>query len=90
MASYLSEACKGDADQILAAIVNAMRAGNMMALTHEAGLSRPNLYRFFKGERHNLSFRTVLRMLDALGMRIEIRPQGVGVGQRKRKISLEK
>ena len=45
----------------------------MVHLTRKAGVSRSNLYRLLEGERGDLKLRTVLRLLNALGMKVEVK-----------------
>jgi len=74
-AKYLSQAFKRGPNGVPLAIVTAARAKNMVHLARAAHLSRSNLYRLLGGERGDLKLRTALRLLDALGMKIEVKPK---------------
>lgn len=72
MAAYL-EACleeaPGDAAFIAKALGDIARAKGMTQIAHDAGLSRESLYRALSGE-HSPSFDTVLKVINALGLRL--------------------
>jgi probable addiction module antidote protein len=75
IAEYLTEAFSdGDAAFISRAIGTAARAHGMAEVAREAGLSRENLYRSLNGETRP-EFDTVLRVLDALGLKLEAKPK---------------
>jgi probable addiction module antidote protein len=75
IADYLTEAFgDGDAAFIARAIGMAARAHGMAEVARGAGLSPENLYRSLNGERRP-KFETVLRVLDALGLKLEARPK---------------
>jgi probable addiction module antidote protein len=46
----------------------------MSAIAREAGVSRENLYRALSGETKP-EFETIRRVLDALGVRLEVKPK---------------
>ena len=71
--TYLSKAFKRGPDRAALAIVTAARSKNMLELARKAGVSRSNLYRLLGGERDDLKLRTALRLLDALGMKVEVK-----------------
>jgi probable addiction module antidote protein len=73
VASYLSDAFKRGPNSAPFAIVTAARSTNMVHLTRRANLSRSNLYRLLSRERGDLKLRTALRLLDALGMKLEVK-----------------
>ena len=72
MAAYL-EACleeaPGDAAFIAKALGDIARAKGMTQIAHDAGLSRESLYRALSGD-HSPSFDTVLKVINALGLRL--------------------
>ena len=72
MALYL-EACleeaDGDAAFIAKALGNIAKAKGMAQVAQEAGLSRESLYKALSGDR-SPGFDTVLRVIDALGMKL--------------------
>ena len=72
MAAYL-EACieeaNGDAAFIAKALGDIARAKGMSQVARDAGLSRESLYKALSGER-NPGFDTILKVIDALGLRL--------------------
>jgi probable addiction module antidote protein len=72
MAAYL-EACieeaNGDAAFIAKALGNIARAKGMSQVARDAGLSRESLYKALSGER-SPGFDTILKVIDALGLRL--------------------
>jgi probable addiction module antidote protein len=74
VAEYLSKAFKGEPTRVAAAIVNAARSGNMVHLTRAADVSSSNLYRLLTAKR-DLKLRTAIRLIDALGMQVTVRPK---------------
>jgi probable addiction module antidote protein len=72
MAAYL-EACieeaNGDAAVIAKALGDIARAKGMSQEAPDAGLSRESLYKALSGER-NPGFDTILKVIDALGLRL--------------------
>jgi len=75
IAEYLHEAFSdGDAAFVLRAIGTAARARGMGDVARQAGVSRENLYRSLNGETRP-EFDTVLRVLDALGLKLEAKPK---------------
>lgn len=72
MALYL-EACLeeagGDAAFIAKALGNIAKAKGMAQVAQDAGLSRESLYKALSGDR-NPGFDTILRVIDALGMKL--------------------
>ena len=72
MAAYL-EACleeaNGDATFIAKALGDIARAKGMSRVARDAGLSRESLYKALSGER-SPGFDTVLKVMNALGLRI--------------------
>ena len=72
MAAYL-EACleeaNGDAAFIAKALGDIARARGMSQVARDTGLSRESLYKALSGEREP-SFGTVLKVIDALGIRL--------------------
>lgn len=61
----------GDGSLIRAALNDVARAGNMAALARDAGMSREGLYKALS-EDGNPTFATVLRITQALGLRLRI------------------
>jgi probable addiction module antidote protein len=75
IAAYLTEALEeADPSFIAKAIGTAARARGMSAIAREAGVSRENLYRALSGETKP-EFDTIRRVLDALGVRLEVKPK---------------
>jgi probable addiction module antidote protein len=75
IAEYLTDAFgEGDPAFIARAIGTAARAHGMAEVAREAGLSRENLYRSLNGETRP-EFDTILRVLDALGLKLEAKPK---------------
>lgn len=76
MAAYL-EACfeeaQGDASFIAKALGDIARAKGMTQVAKEAGLSRESLYKALSGER-SPGFDTVLKVVQALGLRLHAAP----------------
>jgi len=73
VAKYLSKAFKRGPNSVPLAIVTAARSTNMVHLARKADVFRSNLYRLLEGERGDLKLRTVLRLLNALGMKVEVK-----------------
>ena len=74
IAAYLAAALEeGDPKLIVAAIGDLARARGMAELARETGLSLESLYRSLSLDG-NPEFATVLRILNALGLRLEARP----------------
>ena len=77
VAAYLEvcfEEAGNDAEFIARALGAAARAKGMTQIARDAGVSRESLYKALSGER-NPSFNTILKVLDALGIRL--RPEVV-------------
>lgn len=75
IAEYLNEAFSdGDAAFVARAIGTAARVRGVADVARQAGLSRENLYRSLNGETRP-EFDTVLRVLDALGLKLEAKPK---------------
>jgi probable addiction module antidote protein len=76
MAAYL-EAClevaEGDAAFVAKALGDIARARGMTKVARDAGLSRESLYKALSGER-SPDFETVLRVIQALGLRLHAAP----------------
>ena len=72
MAAYL-EAClaeaDGDAGFVAKALGDIARAKGMTQVARDAGLSRESLYKALSGDR-SPSFDTILRVIDALGIKL--------------------
>ena len=72
MAAYLEAAIEesnGDAAFIAMALGDIARAKGMSQVARDAGLSRESLYKALSGER-NPGFDTILKVIDALGLRL--------------------
>jgi probable addiction module antidote protein len=75
IAAYLTEAFEtGDSEFIAQAIGNAARAQGITEVAKAAGLTTENLYRTLNTGGHP-EFGTVMRVLGALGVRLEARPK---------------
>jgi probable addiction module antidote protein len=74
MAAYLDAVMEdGDPALIAAALGDIARARNMSQLARDTGLTREGLYKALSGEG-NPSFATVLKVAQALGLRMTFRP----------------
>jgi probable addiction module antidote protein len=76
MAAYLEasiEEARGDASVVARALGNITRTKGMSQVAREAGLSRESLYKALSGER-NPSFDTILKVIDALGLKLHAKP----------------
>jgi probable addiction module antidote protein len=72
--AYLTEAlASGDAGIVAQALGSAARARGMSRIARDAGLSRESLYRALSAEG-NPELATVLRIVDALGLRLTAEP----------------
>ena len=70
VANYIDEAFKtGDPAFITHSLGVAARARGMTQIARDAGVSRESLYRAL-GEKGNPEFATVLRVIEALGLRL--------------------
>jgi probable addiction module antidote protein len=77
IASYLKAAFEdGEPELIAAAIGDVARARGMSDIAKETGLSRESLYRALSADG-NPEFVTVIKVLQALGMRLEASPARV-------------
>lgn len=76
MAAYMTEALEtGDAAFIADALGVIARARGMAQVARDAGLSRESLYRALSPEG-NPELSTVLRVVQALGLRLSASPAG--------------
>lgn len=72
MAAYLNAALEdGDPTLLSAALGDIARAKGMTQLAHETGISRDGLYKALS-PAGNPSFATVQKVVNALGMKVEI------------------
>lgn len=72
IAAYLEAALEdGDAALIAAALGDIARAKGMAQVARDAGLGRESLYKALSPEG-NPEFATVLKVLDALGLRLRV------------------
>lgn len=70
--AYLNAALDdGDLHLIVAALGDIARARRMTIVAHEAGLARESLYRALSADG-NPEFGTVLKVLRALGLRLQV------------------
>lgn len=77
-AAYLQaclEHAPDDAAVFAKALGDIARARGMMQLAKDTGLTREGLYKAL-GEKGNPSFATVMKVMQALGLQININPQG--------------
>lgn len=76
IAEYLSQVmADGDTDELVAALGHIARARGMAQIARDAGLGRESLYKALApGAKPR--FDTVLRVVKALGVRLEARPAG--------------
>jgi probable addiction module antidote protein len=74
MAAYLAAALEdGDAALVAAALGDIARARGMTEVARSAGLGRESLYKALCAEG-NPEFSTILRVVRALGLRLEVAP----------------
>ena len=74
MAAYLEAALQeGDAALIAAALGDIARAKGMSQIARDAGLGRESLYKALSAEG-NPEFATVLKVLQTLGLRLQVVP----------------
>jgi len=75
IAEFMSDALEtGDAAYIAKAMGVVARAKGMTELSRETGLSREQLYRSFS-EHGNPTLKTLLAVMNALGIEMTVRPQ---------------
>ena len=73
IAAYLAEAFEDADPQLIAvAIGNVAKARSMSDIAQKAGVSRESLYRSLSAGG-NPSFSTILKVMDALGMRLDVK-----------------
>lgn len=74
MAAYLAAALEdGDASVVAAALGDIARAKGMSEVAKSAGLGRESLYKALSADG-NPEFATILRVVRALGLRLEVSP----------------
>jgi len=76
MAAYLEaslEEAQGDAAFVAKALGNIARAKGMTQVAADTGLSRESLYKALSGTR-NPGFDTILKVVNALGLRLHAEP----------------
>jgi len=74
IAAYLDAVMEdGDPSLIAAALGDVARARNISKLARDTGMSREGIYRALSGEG-NPSFATILKIAEALGLRLSFRP----------------
>lgn len=74
MAAYLEAALEdGDPSLIVAALGDIARSKGMTQISRETGLGRESLYKALSTEG-NPEFATVLKVLQALGLRLQVIP----------------
>ena len=80
-AAYLQaclEQAPDDAAVFAKALGDIARARGMMQLAKDTGLTREGLYKAL-GEKGNPSFATVMKVMHALGLQINVNPQGAHI-----------
>lgn len=74
IAAYLDAVMEdGDPSLIAAALGDVARARNISKLARDTGMSREGIYRALSGEG-NPSFATILKIAEALGLRLSFKP----------------
>ena len=76
MAAYLEaslEEAGGDAAFVAKALGDLARAKGMAQVARDAGLSRESLYKTLSGDR-SPDFETILKVVNALGIRLHAKP----------------
>jgi probable addiction module antidote protein len=77
MAAYLEAAFEdGDPALVMAALGDIARAKGMTQVAREAGLGRESLYKALSSTG-NPEFATVLKVVEALGLRLHVEPAQV-------------
>lgn len=75
---YLEAALEeNDPEFFVKAVGNVARAAGMAAVSREAQLARPSLYKSLSGER-DPRIGTVMKVLDALGIRLSVAARAQG------------
>ena len=78
IAAYLSEALEtGDTDYVKKAIGTVARAHGMASVAKATELSRENLYRTLSSDGVRTEFDTIMKVIDALGLQLEVKPKAV-------------
>lgn len=78
MAAYMEAALEDGHPTVVAmAVGNIARAKGMAKVAKDAGLSRATMYKSF-GEGGNPEFATVLKVINALGLKLHVEPAHVG------------
>lgn len=81
MAAYLAAALEdGDAAVVAAVLGDIARTKGMTQVARSAGLGRESLYKALSAEG-NPEFSTILRVVRALGLRLEVAPATVKHGR---------
>jgi probable addiction module antidote protein len=85
IAAYLNAAFEdGDPGFIAASIGHVAKAKGMSQIARETGLSRENLYRALSDDG-NPELSTMTKVMQALGMRIQIAPAGAPRAAKRRR-----
>lgn len=86
-AAYIAAALEtGDADFVRDALGLVARSRGMGEIAKTAGLNRESLYKAL-GETGNPELRTVMRVLQAMGLRLSARPMEAVRAPRKRRVA---
>jgi probable addiction module antidote protein len=84
IAAYLEAAMEdGDPALIAAAIGDIARAKGMTKVARRAGLGRESLYKALSSDG-NPEFATVLKVIHALGLKLEIQPATLKTSRRRK------
>lgn len=67
---------EGDPALVAAALGDIARARGLGDIAEQAGLARTSLYRSLGGKGGRLNLETVLRLIDALGLKLTVEPRG--------------
>lgn len=70
---YLEKIMERDPDMLASALGDVARAKGMSQLANETGLKRESLYQSLS-ENGNPTYQTLLKVMNALGVRFSVRP----------------
>ena len=74
IADHINRAFKtSDIREICQAIGDATRGSNLSGIARKAGIVRTSLYRAFAGGPNHPNFKTVLSVLDAMGLQLSVK-----------------
>ena len=90
IADYINQAFEtSDIGEICQAISAVTHLHDISDIAKKSGIARVSVYRAFAGERHP-NFKTVLSVLDAMGLRLQVRVRRGGRARPARSASSSK